>query len=176
MRALYGSSYRMSASRMDKLRSCHFGYFMQYGLCAKERAAAGFDAPEIGTFLHYLLENVNREVKARGGYGAVERAALRGLVRQYLEKYSEEQLGGCREKSARFRYLFSRLRTTAYAIVENVADELSQSVRAGLRRKGRAAPGHHHPRGGEYPRRHRQGRPRGRLAQGRKALYPRGGL
>ena len=100
---------------------------MQYGLCAKERKAAGFDAPEIGTFLHYLLENVNREVKARGGYGAVERAALRGLVRQYLEKYSEEQLGGCREKSARFRYLFSRLRTTAYAIVENVADELSQS-------------------------------------------------
>ena len=127
VRALYGSSYRMSASRMDKLRSCHFGYFMQYGLCAKERKAAGFDAPEIGTFLHYLLENVNREVKARGGYGAVERAALRGLVRQYLEKYSEEQLGGCREKSARFRYLFSRLRTTAYAIVENVADELSQS-------------------------------------------------
>lgn len=48
-------------------------------------------------------------------------------MRQYLEKYSEEQLGGCREKSARFRYLFSRLRTTAYAIVENVADELSQS-------------------------------------------------
>ena len=96
-------------------------------ICAKERKAAGFDAPEIGTFLHYLLENVNREVKARGGYGAVERAALRGLVRQYLEKYSEEQLGGCREKSARFRYLFSRLRTTAYAIVENVADELSQS-------------------------------------------------
>ena len=127
VRALYGSFYRMSASRMDKLRSCHFGYFMQYGLCAKERKAAGFDAPEIGTFLHYLLENVNREVKARGGYGAVERAALRGLVRQYLEKYSEEQLGGCREKSARFRYLFSRLRTTAYAIVENVADELSQS-------------------------------------------------
>ena len=98
VRALYGSSYRMSASRMDKLRSCHFGYFMQYGLCAKERKVAGFDAPEIGTFLHYLLENVNREVKARGGYGAVERAALRGLVRQYLEKYSEEQLGGCREK------------------------------------------------------------------------------
>ena len=85
----------------DKLRSCHFGYFMQYGLCAKERKAAGFDAPEIGTFLHYLLENVNREVKARGGYGAVERAALRGLVRQYLEKYSEEQLGGCRAKSRR---------------------------------------------------------------------------
>ena len=38
--------------------SCHFGYFMQYGLRAKERRPAGFEAPEIGTFLHYLLENV----------------------------------------------------------------------------------------------------------------------
>lgn len=59
--------------------------------------------------------------------------------------------GGCREKSARFRYLFSRLRTTAYAIVENVADELSQSdfvpleFELGFGGRDGQLPGHHDP-------------------------------
>lgn len=64
VRTLYGTQVQMSASRMDRMKSCHFGYFMEYGLRAKERKAAGFQAPEIGTFIHYLLENV-----LRGGAG-----------------------------------------------------------------------------------------------------------
>ena len=56
VQSLYGTRMGMSASRMDRVRQCHFGYFMQYGLRAKERRPAGFEAPEIGTFLHYLLE------------------------------------------------------------------------------------------------------------------------
>ena len=62
-------------SRMDRVRQCHFGYFMQYGLRAKERRPAGFEAPEIGTFLHYLLENTAREVAGSGGWAAVKNAA-----------------------------------------------------------------------------------------------------
>ena len=46
----------MSASRVERLRSCHFAYFMEYGLKAKASRAAAFDAHQIGTFLNYLLE------------------------------------------------------------------------------------------------------------------------
>jgi len=125
--ALYGKSISLSASRMDKMRSCHFGYFMEYGLRAKERKSAGFEAPEIGTFLHYLLENVAREVKGRGGFGAVERKKLHELVRIYSKRYVEDHIPGYDAKSARFKYLFSRLRVTAYAIVDAMAEELAQS-------------------------------------------------
>ena len=45
---------------MDKYKSCHFSYFMQYGLKAEPRRAAGFQAPEYGTFVHYVLEHVLR--------------------------------------------------------------------------------------------------------------------
>ncbi len=127
VRALYGRSIRMSASRMDSLKRCHFGYFMQYGLKAKERGAAGFDAPEIGTFIHYLLENVTRDVMERGGYGAVEKEELRALVRHYVDRYAAECIDHYQEKSARFRYLFSRLRKAAWAMIENIADELANS-------------------------------------------------
>ena len=55
---LYGQRVPMSASRMDKYKSCHFSYFMRYGLEAEPRKPAGFTAPEYGTFVHDVLEHV----------------------------------------------------------------------------------------------------------------------
>ncbi len=127
VRTLYGNKIRMSASRMDQLKRCHFGYFMQYGLKAKERRAAGFDAPEIGTFIHYLLENVTRDAMERGGYAALDKKELRRVVKHYVDRYTLECIDHYQEKSARFRYLFSRLRSAAYAMIENIAEELSHS-------------------------------------------------
>ena len=51
VRSLYGSTLAMSASRLDQVKSCHFGYFMEYGLKARPRKPAGFQAPEYGTFV-----------------------------------------------------------------------------------------------------------------------------
>ena len=127
VQSLYGRSIAMSASRIDRVKSCHFGYFMEYGLRAKERKKAGFEAPEVGTFLHYLLENVNREVKEQGGYGQVDDETLRHMVKRYVERYAATQIQEYQNKSARFRYLFSRLRETAYTIILNIAREMRQS-------------------------------------------------
>ncbi len=127
VRALYGEHVAMSASRMDKIKQCHFAYFMEYGLKAKERKSAGFDAPERGTFVHYLLENVNRDVKDLGGYQAVTDEQLHNMVGRYCEQYKNEYIDNYHEKSARFRYLFDRLRKTAYEIVDNMAREMRVS-------------------------------------------------
>ncbi len=127
VRALYGSQVQMSASRMDRMKSCHFGYFMEYGLQAKERKTAGFQAPEIGTFIHYLLENVLREVRDRGGFACVEPEELDGLVERFTGEFARTKIDRYSEKSARFRYLFERLQKTACAVVRNIADEMRQS-------------------------------------------------
>lgn len=127
VRALYGTQVQMSASRMDRMKNCHFGYFMEYGLRAKERKAAGFQAPEIGTFIHYLLENVLRTVRDRGGFENVTQRELDALVQQYIREYADTKIDRYSEKSARFRYLFERLQKTACAIVNNVADEMRRS-------------------------------------------------
>ena len=127
VRALYGDRISMSASRLERLRSCHFAYFMEYGLRAKPREAAAFDAPQIGTFLHYLLENVTRDVLDRGGFAAVDDDALHALVRHYIEVYTAQELRNFQGRNARFRYLFDRLRNTAYAVIDQVAEELRHS-------------------------------------------------
>ena len=127
VRSLYGGTVAMSASRLDRVKTCHFGYFMEYGLRAKERKKAKFEAPEIGTFLHYLLENVLRDLEAGEGLANARTEQLRALVDRYTERYIAETIDGYEEKSARFRYLFSRLRQTACTIVENAVEEMRHS-------------------------------------------------
>ena len=48
-------------------------------------------------------------------------------MRRYIEEYAAQELPDLAGKSARFRYLFARLRNTAYAVVEQVAEELRHS-------------------------------------------------
>ncbi|MCI8398853.1 MAG: ATP-dependent nuclease subunit B [Oscillibacter sp.] len=127
VRGLYGRQITMTASRLERLRSCHFSYFMEYGLKAKPRTRAAFDAPQIGTFLHFLLENVTREVQGRGGFAQVKTRDLHALVRQYIDAYVQQELPNLENRSARFRYLFGRLRETAYAVIDQAAEELRHS-------------------------------------------------
>ena len=124
---LYGRSYRMSASRIDQVNSCHFAYFMRYGLRARERTPAGFDAAQVGTFLHYVLEHVTRSAMDRGGFAQVGKKELEELLDGVIEQYMDAAMPGFDGRDARFKYLFRRLRKTLRMIVENVAEELSQS-------------------------------------------------
>ena len=127
VRALYGDAVTLSASRMDKARSCHFAYFMRYGLRAKERTGAGFDAPQIGTFVHDVMENTLRAAKERGGLNALSEEALHGLVRASIEAYIDRVLPDLNEKSARFQYLFRRLCAAVDRIMDEVSEELKSS-------------------------------------------------
>ncbi|MBE6972658.1 MAG: ATP-dependent nuclease subunit B [Ruminococcaceae bacterium] len=125
---LYGSRVPMSASRLDKYKSCHFSYFMRYGLKAEPRRTAGFDAPEYGTFVHYVLEHVLRDGGWKDGEGGVDRRKLKELTRESVERYVREELGGLEHQSARFRYLFRRLLEGVEQVVENVVQELAVSA------------------------------------------------
>ena len=127
VRSLYGATPRMSASRIDSFAQCKFSYFCRYGLKAQPYEPADFRPPEIGTFIHAVLESTARAVKERGGYAAVGDDELRALAEQAIEDYAENTLGGFSEKSARFRHLFNRLRRDVWEIVRDMAEELRRS-------------------------------------------------
>ena len=124
---LYGKRLRLSASRVEKFASCRFAYFCQYGLKAKPHTPAGFQPPEMGTFMHYVLENVARDVSAHGGFRAVTDAELEALTDQYVETYIHDELNDFQEKSSRFVYLFKRLRENVRRVVKDMAEELRVS-------------------------------------------------
>ncbi len=121
VRDLYGSQVPMSATRMDACRSCHFSYFMRYGLRARERQQAGFHAPEYGSFVHAVLEQVLTAVS--GG----DSREIRELAQQAVSRYIRQEMGGMEQETPRFRWLFSRLLDTVTALAENAVEEMKVS-------------------------------------------------
>lgn len=124
---LYGRELTMSASRVDKFYACRYLYFLQYGLNAKPRKPAGFDAPTAGTFMHYILENVTRDIKNGGGFGGVSEEQCRALTEKYVAIYVRDVLHRFKDKTSRFRYLFNRLVGDASFVVLDMVSELKNS-------------------------------------------------
>lgn len=125
---LYGKSLNLTASRVDTFYSCRFAFFMQYGLKAKPRKAARFDALETGTFIHYVLEHALDALgKLEGGAAAADGQTVKRVCRAAVRQYVQEELGGLETKTARFRYLFQRLVRTVEQILDNVLEELRVS-------------------------------------------------
>ena len=122
---LYADRLPMSASRLDKLQSCHFSDYMRYVLVAEERVRADFNAPVYGTFVHFVLEWVLKGMGS-SGHGAAP-GALSTLIEQAMDAFAETSFGDLNDYSARHRYLFLRQRETVRAVAEDLVEELLRS-------------------------------------------------
>ena len=125
--ALYGKKLRLSASRIDRFSTCKFAYFCQFGLKAKPYEPAGFKPPEIGTFMHFVLEGTARDAAERGGFARVSDEELKQITQRHVEEYVHTELNDFQEKSQRFIYLFKRLTADVYQVVREMAAELRKS-------------------------------------------------
>ena len=125
--ALYGRHVRLTASKAERFSVCRFAYFLSYGLQAKPRPRSAIEAPELGTFVHYVLEQTARAAKAAGGFAALGAEGCRAAAEKAVTDYVAGDLRGFAGKSPRFIYLFRRLREQVLRIVEDVAAEFSVS-------------------------------------------------
>lgn len=101
---------------------------MQYGLKAKPRRVARFDALSTGTFIHYVLEHALDALgKCEGGASHANQPTVRKACREAVRQYVAEELGGLENKTARFQYLFRRLVRAVEQILDNVIEELRVS-------------------------------------------------
>jgi ATP-dependent helicase/nuclease subunit B len=126
VRELFGPVVPMSATKLDLVNSCHFSYFLRFGLDAKPRQRAAFRPSDYGTFVHDVLENTLREAKARE-ISLSDGEGVRRLSQEAADRYEREALSGLEGETARFRYLFQRMKQAALAVVQSVASELSVS-------------------------------------------------
>ncbi len=124
---LFGEDIRVSASQIEKFYLCKFAYFCKYGLLAKDRKEARFDALQYGNVVHFIFEKVLRKYAAEEilKFSTKELlSAIKGVLKGYIEK----DLGGWTEKTERFRYLLDRVSKSAVSLVAHMAGELSQSA------------------------------------------------
>ncbi len=127
VRLLYGNDIRLSASRADLFAKCKFAYFCKFGLAAKPYEAAELKPTEVGSFLHTVLEKTVAEVMSLGGFKFLDDERIRMIADRNIDSYFHTQMQDFEEKSARFTYLFKRLRYDAQDVLRDVTEELRRS-------------------------------------------------
>ena len=125
--ALYGKRIKISASGAEKFFSCRFAYFCRYGLKINARRQAVFAGRETGTFTHYVLQHTAEDIKAAGGFSAVNDEFISACAQSRIEEYRKNFLTGAELKSARFLYNFRRTAESILRVVLDMASELRRS-------------------------------------------------
>lgn len=141
VRALYGGTIPLSASKIDRFAGCRYAFFLQYGLRAAPWKQAEFDAPLFGSFVHDVLEHVVREAQERGGFAAVTDSEISDLTERCMDACMATYLPQGQAAASRERYLSARNRQEAAAVVMDVARELRLSQFAPAAEELRFAPG-----------------------------------
>jgi len=124
---LYGSKISLSPSRVDKYYSCPYQYFLTGGLKLVPRTPAVFDASMAGSFMHFVLEAVSREIKETTGFKYADVDHCRLLAKKHIEIYIKETLLDFEGKNERFIYLFKRLEQDVVRVLSDMLDELKSS-------------------------------------------------
>lgn len=123
---LFGRDMHVSATRIEDYHKCRFAYFCKHGLRIREKKSLSLKANEIGSFIHFVLENVLRETKEKGIYNLTKQQRNE-LSEKWLKEYFENYMGGETSKSARFTFMFGRLSRLLELLIENIAAEMEQS-------------------------------------------------
>ncbi len=122
---LYGKRLKLSATQIDRQAGCRMGYFLQYGLRAKERKEITVDPAEFGTYVHAVLEATGAEVMRRGGFHKVSLEETLDIASRYSEEYAREHFSQI--DSQRVAYLFRRNRRELEMVVTELWRELKES-------------------------------------------------
>lgn len=125
VRALYGSTLKLSASKIDALAGCRLRYFLQYGLNAQIRKTAQIDASEYGTFVHDVLEHTVKQVQQEGGFRQVTLERVQQIAQTCMENYAAQKLADLWETD-RAEYLFRRTFKEVRFVVADLYREMSK--------------------------------------------------
>lgn len=124
---IYGGSIGLSQTAIDKYLTCPLSHFLQYKLRLSEERRAEFDARNIGTFIHSILENFFGAIRQRDIAPADltpdERTALtEECAREFIKSIGDGDID-----SPSTMMKIERLKLAARPIVDTLVEELGSS-------------------------------------------------
>lgn len=121
IKKMYGDNIKLSASRIEKINSCKFSYFLQYGLRAKPRKPLSFDSRAVGSFLHKIVEEVIKK------YSTNSEIDIKETIKNCAVQYIENNIAKNAELSGKLTVMLTKLVNNAFTIVNGIIDEIEHS-------------------------------------------------
>lgn len=121
-------SLHLSPSGLERYRYCPFSYFGKYLLRLKEKQRNRFASPEIGTFIHKILEQFLTLHTENGQFTPPASAAeLEAETDALAERYLAEVTGGALDGNKRFLHTYRNLRRLLLLLLGNLSGEFADS-------------------------------------------------
>lgn len=122
---LYGFPVSASVSRLERYAACPFSFYLQYGLKAKERKIYRLEPPDIGTFLHSVIERFSREVAEKEiSWREIDKEWCSSKVSFIIEDMLKEMGSSGFAGSKRYTALALRLKRVAARAVWLIAEHI----------------------------------------------------
>lgn len=125
---LYGSPAYASVSRLERYKSCPFAFYVQYGLGAKERKIYRLNPPDIGTFMHKVIELFSQHISEQNlSWRELEKQWCKDKVSDIVDEILVNMQGSGLAGSQRYRVLTIRLKRVVSRAVWLIAEHIKRS-------------------------------------------------
>ncbi len=120
---LYSEDISLTQSKIDKYLDCPFAYFLGMNIHLSDNERAVFDARNIGTFIHAILENFFTEINKRGiSAGEITENEKSEIVKSSAEKYIKEKVSSA-SADKRSAMVIDRIYKASMPIIDGLCDE-----------------------------------------------------
>ncbi len=117
----------LSPSKFERYVLCPFSFFANYLLDLKEKKLNEFSSPEIGTYVHKILEEFVRSRVIDGRFVAPDPAERKLILEQMSDEYFDSVIGDEAKKDKRFVHTFENMKKTIDFVAKSICDEFSSS-------------------------------------------------
>ena len=117
-----------SVSKLERYAQCPFAYFIEYGLKAKDRKLYEFSAPDLGSFMHEVLDDFTNDIKSKGKrWSDLGKKECRGMVNDLVNDKINNNEISILNSSNRFKYLTERYKKILTRSVMTIAEQMRRS-------------------------------------------------
>lgn len=128
VRKMYGSPLKSSVSRLESFAACPFSFYVQYGLKAKERKIFKLAPPDVGTFMHSVIDRFSGMLNGKNmNWRMLDRETCAREVSTIVDELLESESASILNSSTRYKYLAGRLKRVLARAVWLIAEHIRRS-------------------------------------------------
>lgn len=138
VKLIYGATIKAGISRMEMYAGCAYAHFLKYGMELKETTGYEFEASDLGTIYHGVLDCFSSELARNNlSWSTFEKEEGKKLIAKAVNEYCENYEQGLLADNAKSRYTIVKITK----MLERTVDTLQFHVKQGKFK----------PLGHEYP-------------------------
>ena len=114
-----------SVSRLEKYAQCPFSYYVQYGLKAKDRKVYEFSAPDLGSFMHEILDQFTNKIKKEHMlWSELSKEKCREIVNELVDTKLKNESNSILNSNKKYKYFSDRFKKTITKSVTVISEQM----------------------------------------------------